>query len=136
MLERVHEYILSELSHSARTDTIFVVTAVLFNLVVLGINAAVAAARSRSADVVLAVLIVMTVLINGLAIVALLLGRQTRARLLNGLVAMYRDNQVDKYYDMSLLASYGRRYLLFAGIILCLALTAIVVPLVSRLVGY
>ena len=38
MLERVHQHIVDELQQSARTDTIFVVTAVIFNLVVLGIN--------------------------------------------------------------------------------------------------
>ncbi len=46
---------------------------------------------------------------------------------------MYRDNDVDKYYDSSLLTNYDRRYLLFTGIILCLAITAIVVPLVIRI---
>jgi hypothetical protein len=46
---------------------------------------------------------------------------------------MYRDNDVDKYYDSSLLANYDRRYLLFTGVILCLAITAIVVPLIIRI---
>ena len=38
MLEQVHEHIIGELRQSARTDTVFVVTAIAFNLIVLGIN--------------------------------------------------------------------------------------------------
>jgi len=135
--EQVHDHIVSELSHSSRTDTIFVVTAVVFNLVVLGINSgvSVAAAESDSSsvvDLILAVFIVMTVLLNVIAVAALILGRRTRRLLLAGLVAMYRDNKVDKYYDTALMANYGVRYLLFAGVIVTLALTAIVVPLIIR----
>ena len=139
MLERVHEHIVSELQQSSRTDTIFVVTAVAFNLIVLGINSAVAGEASDryadpSADVILAVLIVMTVLINVICMAALYFGRGTRNKLLNGLLSMYGDNQVDRYYDPSLLTNYGKRYWLFAGVVLCLAVTSIVVPLVLRFV--
>jgi len=136
MLEQVHQHIVSELRQSARTDTIFVVTAVVFNLIVLGINSAVAEAASDRAslsnDVVLAVFIAMSVLVNGIAVIALVFGKQTRYKLLTGLLAMYRDNDVDQYYDSSLLTNYAKRYLLFTGVILCLAVTGIVVPLVIR----
>jgi len=53
-------------------------------------------------------------------------------KLLTGLLAMYRDSTVDQYYDPTLLTNYGKRYLLFAGVILCLALVGIIVPLVIR----
>ncbi|MGD8753600.1 MAG: hypothetical protein PVG14_19380 [Anaerolineales bacterium] len=139
MLNQVHEHIVSELQQNARTDTIFVVTAVAFNLIVLGINSAVAgeasSSRSGSAeDFILVVFIIMNLLVNGIAVTALNTGKQSRNKLLNGLLAMYRDNEVDQYYDSSLLTSYGRRYALFTGVIICLALTAIVVPLIIRTV--
>jgi hypothetical protein len=138
MLKQVHEHIVSELQQNARTDTIFVVTAVAFNLIVLGINSAVAgeAATGRSGsaeDFILAVFIIMNLLVNGIAVTALNYGRQSRNKLLNGLIAMYRDNEVDQYYDSSLLKGYGTRYILFTGVIVCLALTAIVVPLIIRI---
>jgi hypothetical protein len=137
MLGQVHDHIVNELGQSSRTDTIFVVTAVVFNLVVLGINSGVSVAAMESDatatnDVVLAVFIVMTLLINGVAVTALVFGMRTRRTLLNGLVAMYKDNEVDKYYDPALLSNYGVRYLLFGGVIVTLALTAIVVPLIIR----
>jgi hypothetical protein len=45
---------------------------------------------------------------------------------------MYEDHEIAQYYDPSLLSNYGRRYMLFAGVILTLALTAILVPLIIR----
>ncbi len=137
MLERVHDQIVSELGHSSRTDTIFVITAILFNLVVLGINSGVSAAAadnpSTANDLIFVVFVLVTLLINAVALTALLLGRRTRRTLLEGLIKMYQDNQVDQYYDPSLLKTYGTRYLLFAAVILLLGFTAIVVPLIVRL---
>ena len=114
-------------------------TAVLFNLIVLGINSGVAISASdegasTSNDLILAVLIMMTLILNIISVAALILGRRTRSILLHGLVTMYHDNDVDKYYAPSLLSSYGTRYILFTGVIATLALTAIVVPLIIRFV--
>ena len=140
MLEKVHEHIVGELDRSSRTDTIFVVTATVFNLIVLAINSGAAAAAasgdtggiSTAPDLILIVFVVMTLLVNLIASVALNVGAQTRQRLLEGLVAMYKDNAVDKYYHPSLLADSGVRYRLFTAVILLLAATAISVPLIIR----
>ncbi len=137
MLGQVHDHIVSELRESSRTDTIFVLTAIVFNLIVLAINFGVAseAAAEENAstyDIILAVFILMTVLLNILAVAALALGRRTRNMLLSGLIDMYRDNKVDKYYEPALMSNYGVRYLLFSGVIAALSVTAIVVPLIIR----
>jgi hypothetical protein len=140
MLNQVHEHITNELQQGARTDTVFVITAIVFNLVVLGINSAVAGAgadpyrdqASIASDLVLGILILLLIIVNAIAITGLLTGRETRNKLLNGLLAMYRDNGVDQYYDATLLTNYNRRYMLFTGVILCLAVTAIVVPVIVR----
>ena len=133
MLSQVHDHLVKELGDSSRTDTIFVLTAIVFNLIVLAINFGVAteaAAEEDAAtyDIILAIFIVMTVLLNAVAVAALVLGRRTRRILLGGLVAMYRDNDVDRYYEPTLMSNYGVRYLLFAGVIGTLAVTAIWSP--------
>ena len=140
MLQQVHAHIVKELGESSRTDTIFVLTAIVFNLIVLGVNSGIAAAAieedpATTFDLVLGVLGVVTVLLNVVAVTALALGRRTRRTLLDGLVAMYRDNQADKYYDPSLMSNYGVRYLLFASVIATLAVTAVLVPLIIRFTG-
>ncbi len=135
MLERLHEHVVAELGQSSRTDTIFIVVAVIFNLVALGINTSYASNNypSPSQDIILVILIAMTVLINTIALLGLLVGRRTRAKLLTGLISMYVDNNIDKYYDKSLVSNYARRYLLFSAVILTLGIVAIAVPLVTRI---
>ena len=137
MLSQVHDHIVKELGESSRTDTIFVLTAIVFNLIVLAVNSSVATAAvteeaTTTFDLILVVLGIVVVLLNVVALTALILGRRTRRLLLDGLVAMYRDNDVHRYYDPSLMSNYGVRYLLFAGVIGTLAITAIVVPLIIR----
>lgn len=138
MLERLHEHVVNELGQSSRTDTIFVVVAVLFNLIALAVNSSIASSNSydRSADndIILVIMIVMTILVNTISILGLMVGRSTRQRLLNGLITMYRDNQIDQYYDTSLVLNYGKRYTLFGAIIIVLGVTAILVPVILRLV--
>ena len=145
MLGQVHDHIVRELGESSRTDTIFVLTAIVFNLIVLAVNSGISTAAitdetaagrdpitTATYDVMLAVFIIMTIVLNIVAVAALVLGRQNRRTLLGGLVAMYRDNDVDRYYDPSLMSNYGVRYLLFGGVIATLALTAIIVPMIIR----
>jgi len=140
MLSELHQHVVSELQQSSKTDTVFVVSAVLFNLVVLGINWGVAEASHRAEgnganDFILAVLVVATLLINVFSVKALVAGRQTRATLITGLLQMYEDQGVEKYYDPSLLDTYGARYKLFVAVLTVLAVIAIVVPLLARFTG-
>ncbi len=149
MLGQVHDHIVRELGESSRTDTIFVLTAIVFNLLALGVSSgmAVAAVEERAGtytevnlaaatyDMLLGVFIGVTLLVNAVAVAALVLGRRNRGTLLSGLVAMYRDHEVDRYYDPSLVSNYGTRYLLFGGVIVTLGLAAVVVPLIIRLTG-
>ena len=138
MLGQVHDHIVRELSENSRTDTIFVLTAIVFNLIVLAINSGVSTAATEEEgaavtyDLLLAVFIAMTVLLNIVAVTALIMGRRNRHILISGLVSMYRDNEVDKYYDPSLMSNYGVRYLLFAGVIATLAAASIIAPLIIR----
>ena len=64
--------------------------------------------------------------------IGLLKGKQTRSRLLDGLIKMYKDQGVDGYYDTSLLSNYGTRYNLFILVVVFIGLIAIVVPFISK----
>jgi hypothetical protein len=123
------------------TDVVFVVTAVLFNLVVLGINWGVASEAnnpeqaSGGNDLILAVLIAATLMINFFAFRALSAGSRSRAKLIGGLAAMYKDDGIDKYYDPSLLDTYGARYKMFTAVLGILVAISILVPLLERVLG-
>ena len=91
----MRDHIVKEISESSRTDTIFVLTAIVFNLIVLAINFGVATEVTlgdgdATYDIILAIFIVMTVLLNMVAVATLVLGRRTRRILSDGLVEMYR----------------------------------------------
>jgi hypothetical protein len=141
MLKQVHEHITNELTQGARTDTIFIITAIAFNLIVLGINSGIAGSAadtynrdSTSEDILLVVFTILLLIVNAISVIGLQVGKQTRNTLLNGLIEMYQDNQVEKYYNPTLLGNYNRRYTLFTGVIACLGITAVIVPLIVRFI--
>ncbi|HRZ21283.1 MAG TPA: hypothetical protein P5184_06420, partial [Bacteroidales bacterium] len=109
-------------------------SSISLNLITLAINAS-SAEKSRTDDttlVVMFIFVALVILINIVAIFGLLKGKQTRTKLLHGLLTMYRDQQVDKYYDSSLLSNYSVRYNLFLMVVICTGIIAIIVPFVMR----
>ena len=133
MIERVHEHIISELQQNARTDTIFVLTAILLNLLTLGINAGIASADPEDVTwraIVMGLFVALLVVVNAVVIVGLLKGKQTRIKLTQGLLKMYQDQGVSGYYDESLLGNYSTRYNLFMLAAVFTGVIALVVPFV------
>jgi len=137
MIERVHEHLLNELTTNARTDTVFVITAILLNLIVLAINSIIAASIRSSNDtgtqtIVMVTFTALVLVVNIVAEIGLIRGRQMRKKLINGLLKMYQDQGVAGYYDPTLLSDYRTRYDLFLLAVLVTGLVAIVVPFVIR----
>lgn len=134
MIEQVHNHITSELQQNTRTDTIFILTSILLNLITLGINSGMVE-QSRTDDSILiamALFVVLIIIVNMVVIIGLLKGKQTRMKLISGLMLMYRDKDVDKYYDVSLLGNYSTRYNLFIMVVLCTGIIAILIPFILR----
>jgi hypothetical protein len=134
MIEYVHKHITSELQQNARTDIIFIITAILLNLLALGINSALAEGSRDDTDlfVVMFVIVALVLVVNTIVIIGLLKGKQTRGRLINGLVKMYDDQNVAGYYDKSLLVNYNTRYNLFILTVVFIGAIAIAIPFIVR----
>lgn len=133
MIERVHEHIIGELGTNTRTDTIFVLSAIFLNLVALGVNSAIAGSNGGATQtVVMFTFVALIIIINFVAEIGLIRGRQMRKKLLNGLLKMYKDQGVEGYYDPSLLSDYTLRYNLFMLVVLFTGLVAIVIPFILR----
>ncbi|HJX03681.1 MAG TPA: hypothetical protein VJ488_03885 [Dehalococcoidia bacterium] len=132
MIQRVHEHIINELQQNARTDTVFILTAILLNLISLGINAGIAGNDNKDATqwIVFFTFMALIIVVNFVVEMGLLKGKQTRQKLLNGLLKMYKDQGVDGYYDPSLLGNYNLRYNLFMLAVLFTGFIAIVVPII------
>jgi hypothetical protein len=76
--------------------------------------------------------VVLIVLVNIVVVFGLIKGKQTRMKLVSGLLRMYKDQNVDKYYDEALPGNYNIRYNLFILVVTFTGLIAIVVPFVLR----
>ncbi|AGG08533.1 hypothetical protein [Dehalococcoides mccartyi] len=133
MIERVHEHLIAELASNARTDTIFVLTAIFLNLITLGINSGIASSSGENTQtVVMFTFVALIVVVNFVVEVGLIRGRQMRAKLINGLLRMYKDQGVADYYDPSMLSDYALRYNLFMLAVLFTGLVAVVIPFLLR----
>jgi len=130
MIQRVHEHIITELQQNTRTDTIFIITAILLNLLSLGVNSGVASDSDKEATtwIVFITFICLVLVVNMVVIIGLLRGKETRIKLINGLLKMYKDQGVDGYYDSSLLSNYSIRYNLFMVTVVFTGAVAIIVP--------
>ncbi len=134
MIGQVHKHIISELERNTRTDTIFIISAILINLVTLAINSSLAEeSRIRgSYTAVMLIFVALTVVVNLVALFGLIKGKQTRSKLICGLLQMYKDEDVDGYYDSSLLHNYNTRYNLFILIVCFTGAVSIIVPFIIR----
>ncbi|MBI2831105.1 MAG: hypothetical protein HYX79_02480 [Chloroflexi bacterium] len=133
MIERVHEHIIAELQQNSRSDTVFILTAIFLNLLALGINSANSGGggnRDATQWIVFFTFVALVIVVNFVVEIGLIKGRQSRIKLINGLLKMYKDQGVEGYYDPSLLSNYTVRYNLFLLAVLVTGIIAIVVPLV------
>jgi hypothetical protein len=134
MIKRVHEHIITELQQNTRTDTIFIITAIFLNLLALGINSSVAESSREETDlfIVMFVIVALVIVVNLIVIFGLLRGKQTRSKLIGGLLRMYKDQNVEGYYDTSLLINYNTRYNLFILAVVFTGAVAIAIPFIIR----
>ena len=134
MIERVHEHIIAELGQNTRTDTIFILTAILLNLIALAVNSAIASGPRNEATptIIMFLFVSLIVVVNFVVVLGLTKGRETRQKLIAGLLKMYKDQGVEGYYDPSLLSNYNTRYNLFILICVFTGLIAIVIPFIVR----
>ncbi len=132
MIEYVHKHIVTELQQNTRTDIIFIITAILLNLLSLGINSIMAgeAKKDVSQFIVMFIIVALIIVVNIIVLIGLLKGKQTRGKLIGGLIKMYKDQKVDGYYDSSLLVNYNVRYNLFILIVVFIGAMAIAIPFI------
>lgn len=134
MIEHVHKHITNELQQNTKTDTIFILTSIVLNLVALGVNSGMVE-KSRTDSSVLFVMylfVFLIIVVNTVVIIGILKGKQTRQKLVDGLLKMYKDQGVDKYYDETLLNNYSIRYNLFIMVVISTGIIATIVPFVVR----
>ena len=134
MIEYVHKHIVTELQQNTRTDIIFIITAILLNLLALGINSGMAESSKEDTSlfIVMFIIVALIIVVNLIVVIGLLKGKQTRGKLIGGLLKMYKDQKVAGYYDSSLLVNYNIRYNLFILVVVFIGAMAIAIPFIVR----
>jgi len=134
MIEHVHQHITAELQQNTKTDTIFIMASIMLNLIALAVNSAIAQDSREKGGLLIAMFlfVALVILVNIVVIFGLLKGKETRSKLLSGLLKMYKDKDVDKYYDSTLLSNYNTRYNLFMMVVVFTGIISIVLPFVVR----
>jgi hypothetical protein len=122
------------MNQNTRTDTIFILTSIFLNLITLAVNSGMVkdSRTDTSSLIVMFVFVSLIVIVNFVVVIGLIKGKATRKKLLNGLIEMYRDQKVDKYYDASLLGNYDLRYNLFILVVVFTGIIATIVPFILR----
>ena len=144
MKERMHEQIVEDMKQGTRTDTFVVITAILLNLIFLGINSGAAGAVRQTeyringaetvsinitAVIIMVILLFVIIAINFFVLRILQRGKERRTKLMAGLMKMYQEEGMEQYYDASVEKGYEARYNLFSAIVIALGAVAVLIPI-------
>ncbi|PVV82761.1 hypothetical protein [Dehalogenimonas alkenigignens] len=149
MKDRLHGEISAELEQTTKTDKTTVVVAILLNVVFMLANMAFAAgawstrydyrpdgsyttSTEMNFSLLAAFLILLgvTIVFDVMVVRALSKGAERRVKLTEGLVKMYQEEGLDKYYDPEIVRGYQSRYALYKNIVLILGVLAVAIPVV------
>ena len=155
MEDHLHQDITAELSQTTRTDTITAIVGVILNLIFLLVNSLVAGAVwteefirndairgelivdyttttvfELGVMLIFIILITATIAINVFIIRAMSAGKERRIKLTESLQKMYREEELGKYYDSSIIKGYEARYSLYTKVVGTLGVLAVLVPIV------
>jgi len=158
MKDQLHQDITAELNQTTRTDTVTVIVGIILNLIFLLVNSLIAGAvwtEERiyndvirddlivKTDVtvttefelgvmlIFIILIAAIIAINIFIIRAMSAGKDRRKKLTESLQKIYQDENLDKYYDSSIIKGYEARYSLYTKIIGTLGALAVLIPIVG-----
>ena len=128
MLEQIHNHLLSELDRTSKGDTVFVVCAVLFDLMVLGVNSAVASGRPTS-FIIFVIFMAGAVIVTVAALIALVNGRTTHTLYHSALMRLYEEHNVAQYYPEAAVGKGRLRVTLYIIVVLAAGFLATTIPL-------
>jgi len=78
---------------------------------------------------------VLVLVINTAVFFGLARGKQTRQKLLDGLIKLYKDQEVSGYYDSSILGTYNFRYILFTIVVVTTGIAALAIPIILKILA-
>ena len=140
MIEGIHKHLLSELDRAGRSDTIFVLAGVSFNILVLFINWTQAGNitstyRETNADsiIIFSMFLIGTIVVSTACLLTLKNSRHICSQCHQALLKIYEDTEVVKYMPEEMVGLGNKRFVLSFIVIAGTGLLAILVPIVAIL---
>jgi hypothetical protein len=135
VIEAIHKHLLSELDRSGRSDTVFVVCGVLFNLLVLSITWSMADSISRGkGNIAIFALFVIGALVVSTAVILILINsRKICAQCHEALTRVYSDSNVAHYMPAQMAELGSKRFVLSLIVVVATGLLTVVVPCLAML---
>ena len=157
MKEQLHQDITAELNQTTRTDTTTVIVGIILNLIFLLVNSIIAGAVWTEEHIyndvikddiitrtdvtvttefglgmllIFVILVAAIVAINFFIIRALSTGKDRRKILTESLQKIYKEENLEKYYDSSIIGGYEARYSLYTKIVGTLGALTVLIPIV------
>ena len=140
MIEGIHKHLLSELDRAGRSDTIFVIAGVSFNLLVLFINWVQASninspygEPGKDSFIIFAIFLIGTLVVSTTCLLTLMNSRRICIKCHEALVQIYEDTDVSKYMPEGIGSLGNKRIILSFIVVGGTGLLAVLVPLVAVL---
>ena len=133
MIEAIHKQLMSELDRAGRADTVFVVSGVLFNILVLFVNwlQAISLAEGQGNLMIYLLFTAGSLLITCTALLALINSRRICNSVHSALQQIYVDQNVSQYLPPGLAVLGDKRFILSFLVVSGTGLLAVIIPLLS-----
>ncbi len=133
MIEAIHKQLMFELDRAGRADTVFIVSGVLFNILVLFVNWVQASELSDGRGNLMIYLLFTagSLLISCTVLLALINSRRICTAIHAALQQIYTDQNVAQYLPSGLIAMGNKRFVLSFIVVGGTGLLAVIIPLLQ-----
>jgi len=138
MIEGIHKHLLSELDRAGRTDTVFVLAGVCFNLLILFVNWIQASRitnenhnNGQDAPFIFALFLLGTIVVTSSCLLMLANRRKICVKLHESLMKIYEETVVSEYMPSDIGKLGNKRFILSFIVVGGTGLLAVLVPFIS-----
>ncbi|WP_237132376.1 hypothetical protein [Pseudohongiella sp. O18] len=138
MIEGIHKHLLSELDRAGRTDTVFVLAGVCFNLLILFVNWIQASRitsdyqnNDQDAPFIFALFLLGTLVVSSACLLTLANSRNICVKLHESLMKIYEKTNVAEFIPADIGSLGNKRFILSFIVVGGTGLLAVLVPFIT-----
>jgi len=133
MIEKIHDNLVSELDRSTRSDIVFIISAVLFNILVMFVNWSLSSSLNHERGSILIFIIFLfgTLVVTGTALIALVNSKNICIRTHEALEKIYVTSNVSEFLPDGMVSFGKKRFILSFIVVAGTGLISVFVPIIS-----